>query len=277
MRWRAPLVAVAAAAVLVAACDGGSSRGSGPPRAPTGATDVVLRVSLTGGFVHPAPSNAFPEVTLYGDGRVITRGPSTAQYPGPALANLVEFRLDAAGIRHVLRAAAGAGVLDRRPPDFGRLIAADVPSTVVTVRADGTQHRVSVFGLGVDPKNRKDLTDEQRAHRERLRKLVAEVGDSGALHRFVQPGSERRYEPAAVAVFVSPAETTGGATHQWPLGNLTVTDCTVYDGADAATVLAAARTANDGDVWESAGASYTVAFRPLLPDERTCADVNRRP
>jgi hypothetical protein len=33
--------------------------------------------------------------------------------------------------------------------------------------------------------------------------------------------------------------------------------------------------AHEGDVWESAGATYDVAFRPLLPDERTCADVRR--
>jgi len=281
MTWRAPLVAAAAAVVVLAACggssSGGSPRGSGPPRAPTGADEVVLRVSLSGGFVRPAPSNAFPEVTLYGDGRVIKRGPSTLQYPGPALANLVEFRLDEAGIRHVLRSAADAGVLDRRPPDFGRLIAADVPSTVVTVRADGARHRVSVFGLGLDPKDWNDLSDEQRTNRERLRKLVAEVGDSGALRRFVQPGTERRYAPTAVAVFVSPAGTADGPTHAWPLPDFAATDCAVYDGADAATVLAAARTANDGDVWEAAGATYTVAFRPLLPDERTCADLSRRP
>lgn len=277
MTWRMPLVAVAAAALALAACGGGSSRGSGPPRAPTGADDVVLRVSLTGGFVRPGPSNRFPEVTLYGDGRVITRGPSTLQFPAPALANLVEFRLDEAGIRHVLRSAGDAGVLDRRPPDYGRLIAADVPYTVVTVQTDGARHRVSVFGLGLDPKNRGDLSDEQRANRERLRRLVDEVSDSSALKRFVRPGTERRYEPTAVAVFVSPAGTTEGTTRPWPLRDLATTDCAVYDGADAATVLGAARTANDGDVWEAAGATYTVAFRPLLPDERTCADLNRRP
>ena len=277
MRWRSLLGTVAAAAVILAACGSGSSRGSGPPRAPTGADDLVLRVSLTGGFVHPAPSNAYPDATLYGDGRVITRGPSTAQYPGPALANLVEFRLDEAGIRHVLRSAADAGVLDRHPPDFGRVVAADVPSTVVTARLDGEQHRVSVFGLGLDPKYRTDLSDEQRANRERLRNLVDEVGDSSALHRFVQPGTERRYEPAAVAVFVSPAETTDGASHPWPLPDFAATDCAFYERADAATVLAAARSANDGDAWEAAGATYTVAFRPLLPDEHTCADLDGRP
>lgn len=274
MTWPAPLVAVAAAAVALAACGGGSSRGSDPPRAPTGADDVVLRVSLTEGFVHPGPSNAFPEVTLYGDGRVITRGPSTLQLPGPSLANLVEFRLDEAGMAHVLRSAADAGLLDRRPPDFGRVVAADMPSTVVTVRADGARHRVSVFGLGLDPKNGNHLSDEQRANRERLRRLVDEVGDSSALERFVQPGTERRYEPTSVAVFVSPAETTDSATHAWPLGDLAATDCAVYDGADAASVLAAARNTNDGDVWEAAGATFTVAFRPLLPDERTCADLS---
>jgi len=91
----------------------------------------------------------------------------------------------------------------------------------------------------------------------------------------VVAGSTRRYAAAAIAVLVRPSDATNGDTHAWPLGDLAGTDCVVLNGSDATTVLDAARTAHEGDVWESAGATYDVAFRPLLPDERTCADVRR--
>ena len=93
----------------------------------------------------------------------------------------------------------------------------------------------------------------------------------------MRTGTEPRYEPTAVAVFVSAAATPDGPTRPWPLSGLAATDCAVYDGPEAAAVLAAARSATEGDAWEAAGATYTVAFRPLLPDERACADLNRRP
>jgi hypothetical protein len=85
---------------------------------------------------------------------------------------------------------------------------------------------------------------------------------------------EPRYEPTALAVLVRSSDATDGDTHAWPLGDLTGTDCVVLTGADVATASAAARGTNDGHVWESAGATYTVPFRPLLPDERTCADLS---
>ena len=88
-------------------------------------------------------------------------------------------------------------------------------------------------------------------------------------------GSERRYESASLAVLVRPTDTTEGDVHAWPLGNLGGTDCVVLTGADAATAIAAARRASDGDTWTSAGASYDLDFRPLLPDEHGCADLDR--
>jgi len=88
------------------------------------------------------------------------------------------------------------------------------------------------------------------------------------------PGSMRRYDPVGVAVLLHPSDATDGNTHAWPLGDLAGTDCLVLSGSDATTVLDAARTARDGDAWQSAGATYDVVFRPLLPDEHTCDDVS---
>ena len=117
------------------------------------------------------------------------------------------------------------------------------------------------------------MTAEQRENRQRLEQLIQRAGDPDGAPG-VLAGSERRYEPASLAVLVRPSDTTDGDTHAWPLGDLAGTDCVVLTGADAATASAAARGTSDGDVWGSAGATYTVTFRPLLPDERTCADLN---
>ena len=88
-------------------------------------------------------------------------------------------------------------------------------------------------------------------------------------------GSERRYETTSLAVLVRPTDTTDGDVHAWPLGDLGDTRCVVLTGADAATAIAAARGTSDGDAWTSAGASYDLDFRPLLPDEHDCGDLTK--
>jgi hypothetical protein len=42
---------------------------------------------------------------------------------------------------------------------------------------------------------------------------------------------------------------------------------------DAGPVLAAAKTANARTPWVSGGTRWEVNFRPLLPDETSCADL----
>jgi hypothetical protein len=74
-------------------------------------------------------------------------------------------------------------------------------------------------------------------------------------------------------VLVRPSDSTEGDTRAWPLGDLAATDCTVYTDGDLGTVLDAARDAREGDPWTSAGRTYELAFRPLLPDERSCNDL----
>ena len=145
----------------------------------------------------------------------------------------------------------------------------DQPTTTVTVRVDGRSRTVDVYALNFND----GVTAAQRENRKRLSDFIELAGDPGALLPVVVPGSTRRYDSAAIAVFVSSSETTDGARHAWPLGALSGKECAVYEGGDAAAVLDAARTAREGDVWQSAGATYNVAFRPLLPDERTCDDV----
>ncbi len=143
----------------------------------------------------------------------------------------------------------------------------------MTVRAGGVTRRVDVYALGFRGRV-SGVTPEQNERRRALDRFIELAGDAGALGDDVVAGSERRYEPGALAVLVEPADASDGETHAWPLGDLAGTECAVHTGADLARALDAARTAHEGDAWESAGATYTVTFRPLLPDERTCADLS---
>lgn len=252
---------------MVAAC-GGSSGGT-PPAA---ADEVVLRVLSRGGFAAESRQRAqLPRLSVYGDGRVITLGPTTLEYPGPALPNLQEFRLTRRGLARVVDGARDAGLLDDPPPDYGDPGVTDQATTTVTVGVGGRTRRVDVYALGFSD----GLTAQQRENRARLERLIQRAGDPGALRPFVVPGSERRYESATLAVLVRPTDMGDGNVHAWPLGDLAGTDCVLLTGADVTTAMTAARSAHDGDTWTSAGATYDLDFRPLLPDEQSCNDVAR--
>ncbi len=267
------LVFLAAVTLLLAACGGSSTSGRADPNPPTGAGDAVVRVVTSGGFTAESRQRAhLPQLSVFGDGRVVTVGPTTLETPGAALPNLQEVRVTGDALRRILQEARLAGVLDDPSPDYGDPGVTDQATTTVTVRADGATHRVSVYALGFTGRV-SGVTPAQSENRRRLQRFIARAGDPGALGGDVVPGSTRRYEPTAVAALVQPSDTTDGATHAWPLGDLSGTECTVYEGVNLATVLEAARTAREGDAWESARATYSVAFRPLLPDERSCADL----
>jgi hypothetical protein len=263
---------LAAAALALAGCGESSSGRSvsfGPPAA---SDEVVVRVVTSGGFAPESRQPAhLPQLSVFGDGRVITEGPTTLEYPGAALPNLQEFRLTREGLARIIDEARDLGLLDNPPPDFGDPGITDQATTTVTVRVDGRSRTVEVYALDFSD----ELTAEQRENREQLTKFIELAGDPDALPPVVEPGSTRRYEPVALATLVRPSDSTDGDTHAWPLGDLAGADCGVHTGRDLATVLDAARRAREGDPWLSGNATYQVDFRPLLPDERTCDDLDR--
>ncbi|EFC85235.1 hypothetical protein [Parafrankia sp. EUN1f] len=58
-----------------------------------------------------------------------------------------------------------------------------------------------------------------------------------------------------------------------PYGEGLGLSCVTSGGGDATKVLAAARTADAITPWTSEGAKWRLTFRPLLPDESSCADL----
>jgi len=172
------LIAVSVVALVAAACAAGgagsrpspSPAPSGPPRIahPTGASELVLRIGYDGGFVAPGYFlTRLPQVSVYGDGRVVTEGPVIEIYPGPALPNLLVSRVSEAGLQAMLAAAADAGLLgqDRHHDCVG---IADAPTTTFVVSADGATHRTTAYALGIGEDHPDGMSPGDAAARKAL-------------------------------------------------------------------------------------------------------------
>jgi hypothetical protein len=262
---------------------GGVSTGPSTP-AVAGPDSLVLRIERAGGLVAPDQQlGRLPVVSVYGDGRVITEGPQTAVYPGPALPNVLVQQVDPATVGGLLDKAAAAGVSSGA--DLGRPGVADAPTTRITVALPGGTRTVEAVALTEAQPDDPQLTTAQRDARAKLAAFVQEVSDLSAARGM--PAAQP-YRPAAVAAFARPyARPEDGLPQQppaiaWPgpaLPGATVTGqtgCVTATGADAEKVLAAAQSAKAITPWTSGGRRWTVVFRPLLPDEAGCADLQAK-
>jgi hypothetical protein len=244
---------------------------------------VVLRVEYVGGFVAPSSLvSRLPRYSLYADGRLITDGPVDLRYPGPALPNVQVQQLDAATVQALADRAVAAGVGETT--DLGSPPITDLPSTRFTLTtAEGTvvrevyalvEHVVEGDGAEMG------LTREQVDGRTRLRELLAALFDVGQ-----QPPPVEPYVPTSVAAiatpWIDPEDDLPHPELPWPgpplpgesVGGPLDVGCVVATGEQVSAVLAAAATANAATPWISGGTRWSVAFRPLLPDESGCADL----
>jgi hypothetical protein len=295
-RLRGTLIAAAVPLLLLGACaqraTGGSPAGSaatgtgpGTPESTRarfpGANDLVLRTESYGGFVAPDMIlGRFPQVSVYGDGRVITQGAVPSIYPGPALPNLQVTMITPEFIQSLVQQGLAAGV--RNGSDLGQPGVADAPTTRVTVVTAGGKQVVTANALSEAPSNDRRLTTGQRDARA---KIAAFVKKLGALAN--RPGvHSTNYEPTAVVVYASPwAKPATGPVppaQAWPGPALPGTDidpatkagCVAVTGAATPKVLTAAKGANALTPWTTGYNKWRVVFRPLLPDENGCAAVN---
>jgi hypothetical protein len=282
--------AAAASLFLLAACaqDGGDSTLPAEGAAPRDPDAVALRIDHTGGFVAPADLAArLPIVTVYGDGRTIVQGPQPAIYPGPALPNIQVIKISPADVDKLVTRATSAGV--GTATDLGRPPIADVPSTRFTVATEGGPATTEVYALSEANESGGGLTPDQLAARAKLRDLLTAVSDPHTTLG-VPAGAEQPYEPAALAAIATPYTAPdpaigkdqpevawpGPALPGTPVGKGLETGCVTVSGADTAKVLAAADKANAATPWTSGGRKWTVLLRPLLPDEKECADLLNR-
>jgi hypothetical protein len=222
-----------------------------------------------------------PEITVYGDGRVITQGATPAIYPPYALPAIAQSRLSADAVDQLVRLAIEAGIGDN--DDYGTPPVADVPDTHFVVVSDQGVRETTVYALGFEAP---DLTPAQQAARGKLRAFADKLADLAKTVGADKLADEGLYEPTSVALIVRASSgatdpTLPQAPRDWPgpalpgqeLGQGLGLSCLTVSGADMATVLEAAASANMLTPWVWEGSSYLVAFRPLLPDESSCADL----
>jgi hypothetical protein len=209
---------------------------------------------------------------------VISGGPTIATYPPPALPNLQEHRIAASAVQDLVDRALAAGVADTS--DLGSPPIADATSTRFTVVTASHTYVREAYALADSSGAAGGLTEEQRTARSKLSHLV------DALTGTTADGESTPYAPTTVAALVTPwtAPQNGPAQPEkpWPgpalpgtpLGGLPDLSCATATGDQARQLLAAARSANADTPWAGAhGSRWTVTFRPLLPDESSCADL----
>lgn len=267
-------------AMLATACGDTEDRSVVPLSRPTGSDEVVVQVMVTGGFVPVGTAvSTVPTVTVLGDGTVITPAPVIAIYPGPAISPLQSVRVPSSTVDDLVERAGDLGLLER-PLEFGQPPVADAPDTIVTITANGTEHRHVANALGAsgrldDAGAGRQITEQAAANRRALRSFV---DATEAL-----PPGEAPWRPPAIAVYAlgdyipEPDLTQPG--RNWPLTTEPVTrpaapgetiPCTLIEGRDVNVLLDALNHANARTPWIVGGREVSLAFRPVVPGQPGC-------
>ncbi|MGW4467954.1 hypothetical protein [Micromonospora sp. NPDC004704] len=244
----------------------------------------MLRIDHTGGFVpvETIPSR-LPLVSIYGDGRVITLGPTTLAHPGPALPHLLQTVISADNVQTLFEKAQEAGV--GTATDLGQPPVADVQNTRFTLATAEGSKTLEVVALGMEEAG--GLSDAQKAAREKLSELVNELSDVRATLGAGTVKEPEPYPAVAIAAIATPHVTQpdpalpAQPAVAWPgpalpgdrLKATLDVGCVVVADDEAGKVVDAARKANADTPWESDGKQWKIVFRPLLPEETGCADL----
>jgi len=252
----------------------------------TAPTDLLVRVTLEGGFVPLERTyTSVPVFSLYGDGTLVVPGAQIEIYPAPALPAISRRHVDEAGVQAILLEALDAieGVPDDLN-DLGSMGIADAPSTAITVSASGVDRTIRVYALAELNGRPAGMVDAEYRARLRLQELVARLGGLETWLPDGSLGAEDSYDASSARLFVGPHRKIDDLPQEavaWPLdGSLArfgePTDmsktyrCGVLDGTDWTTVRTAAGRANELTPWTDGNAEYSILFRPLLPDETGC-------
>ena len=240
----------------------------------------MLRVAQTGGFTGPdTVASRLPELSVYGDGRMIFDGPVVMIYPGPALPNVQVRMLSPQQVTDLVEQAVAAGV--RAGADFGQPGVADATTTEVTVVTAAGEQRIAANALREARDDDPMLTAAQKRARAKLRDFLDRADKLAAA-----PGAQA-YRPEILAAVATPYVEPGDDLparpegKQWPgpalpgepLTEALKLSCVTATGEQRDAVLAAAKDAHATTPWISGGNGWTVRLRPLLPDETGCADL----
>lgn len=255
----------------------------------TGHGDLVLRISVAGGFLNPsAQLFALPEIAIYGDGTVLVPDYTGTPDVAPAVPPMLVTTISEAGLQKILAAAGDAGLLGKNGHYEGGIMP-EASTTTFTLTADGHTHTISVLALGKaggDPSTQ-EIRDKLAAFEAALQDVPTLVGASNVT------AAQAPFQPTGLEVFVATYDgATPSKTLAWPLATPLASfgqaiasnnsgggirgpslTCGIVTGADLASLMPILATATPDSAWNSDGSLYTLTIRPELPDELTCPGV----
>lgn len=284
------LAMLAAAALVVAACAGGS--GASPRQSPTASS-----ANASTAWLRATPFKAGPPVSRFGsgpiavitaDGTYVTAGPVDSKAPVPLLPNLVARSLSDTGRATIQAEAARLGMLAKKM-DFRSVIA--LPGGVLgRLQLTGESGPVTLVGepdskLLCVPQFCDPVPGTPEAFGELWRKVVDPVPWLGG-----ELGPETPFLPAAYALLIGPAPVPdpalGASIADWPLAVPLATfgtpvakgshRCGIVSGPDAEALRPALEEADQQTQWvqdPATSATFGIAVRPIIAGEDPCAET----
>ncbi|OXM44715.1 hypothetical protein [Amycolatopsis alba] len=240
--------------LLLAAC------GQQPAPLPPLFGQAVALVRVTPYQTWGASLRDFPSYTLYGDGRLLV-----AEKNGRVWPEAREKRLDDATMKALYAKAYDAGLA--RDSTLHANNVSDAMATEFAIYG-GRDHEYRL--LAYAPRSEEGgALGEAADYLDELR----EVSDAA--------GPGRPYVPRKVAAIGTAVPLSGRKddVRPWPFPPLadapTVRGerCVLLEGDVVEKAKALADSSRFTTFWRSGEATYTVAFRPLLPDETSCSDL----
>lgn len=286
MKVRPAITSIVLFLALVACADAPVEPGGGGGIDHGTARDQVLvRVAFEGGFTPIGwRYTNLPIFSLYGNGTLVLPGAQIELYPGPALPAISRRQIEEPGIQAILEEALDAiADVPARLNDLGFMGIADAPTTVISVTAAGEDRTIRAYALAELTERPEGMPEEEYRARLRLQELVTKLGTLETWLPVGSLGPEAAYEASAARLFVGPYRRVDDLPQEairWPLDgalaafggvtNGSDTRCGVVEGEDWDAVHEAASRANELTPWTDAGTTYSIMFRPLLPDETGC-------
>lgn len=284
-----PVVAAFAVVLLAAGCTGGAQPPSPSPvptpepTSPGGRASLVIRVDNEGGLIAPAATLAtLPIVAVFDDGRILQPAPVTLIYPGRLVPPLNVRTVGASGVAAIRSAIAKAGLDEASTASPGPGLP-DAGTIVFTVVVDGRE----IVNRFAGPLGGESLPPGQGgtdARRAAAVDLLGRLTDSLVTWGAPDVG-EAPYDPPGYRVFVVPGPPPDRSLPQSPLAWPLATPLTAFGeavepdrgiaglrvgdvvGSEADAVGPLFARANALTPFTSAGRTYTLHVRPLLPDE----------
>jgi hypothetical protein len=235
----------------------------------TGKHDLVLRIGFEGGFT--APSAQFirvPTLLISGDGRLITAGAQTLEFPGPLLPPLFERTISEAGMQKVLELADNAHLL-QPPPDYtAPMTVADAPDTVVIVSANGQTFKHVAYALGMGNPEKTPARTTLAAFVAAMQNIETAVGTTNLGIDKPMIVESYRIQASAINVADIAGQVPAPQVVEWPatagVTLASASTCAIVAATNVGSVLQAA---TQTTVFSDGGTMYRVAAVANLPGD----------